>query len=95
MFVEVVQVIPEDNYDLILYFCDGRVKKYNIRHLIDKGVFTALRDISFYKDRCTVLNHTVAWDLSGEYDPSLCIDLDPAVLYADGIDIKDPLEKTA
>jgi hypothetical protein len=93
--IEVVQVFPMKNYDLILYFVDGNVKKYNIAHLIGEGVFSALKDIDFYMERCTVLNHTVAWSLDGKYDPMNCIDLDPDVLYEEGVSIKDPLEKIA
>jgi len=44
---------------------------------------------------CTVLNNTLAWDLSGNYDPYNCIDLDPEVLYQESIEVKDPLEKVA
>ncbi|HCM24997.1 MAG: hypothetical protein A2Z99_02945 [Treponema sp. GWB1_62_6] len=92
---EIVQVLPLENFDLILYFVDGRIKKYNISHLVGKGVFSVLADPEFYRSRCTIMNHTVAWDISGQYDPSTCIDLDPEVLYRDGVDVKDPLEESA
>ncbi len=28
------------------------------------------------------MNHTLAWDISGEYNPTNCIDIDPDVLYS-------------
>jgi len=93
--IEVVQVIPQKNYDLFVYFDDGKIVCYNIGHLVGKGVFKVLTDIEFYMNRCTVMNHTVAWDISGEYDQTKCLDLAPEVIYEDGIIISDPLKKIA
>ncbi|MDR2703745.1 MAG: DUF2442 domain-containing protein, partial [Cellulomonadaceae bacterium] len=44
------------------------------------GVFTQLRDEKIFFDRITVLNGTVAWDISGDRDPSKCVDIDPCTL---------------
>ncbi len=33
-------------------------------------------------ERCTILNDTLAWDLSGTRDETNCIDIDPETLYA-------------
>ena len=44
--------------------------------------------------RSTVLNDTVAWDVSGRYDPATCIDLDPFTVYA-AERVSDPLEDVA
>jgi len=93
--IEVVQVIPQNNYDLIVYFDDGKIVKYNVGHLVGKGVFKVLGDIEFYMSRCTVMNHTVAWDISGDYDQTKCLDLAPEVIYEDGMTISDPLKKIA
>mgnify|MGYP002625956728 CR=1 FL=1 len=93
--MEIVQVYPQDNYDVVLYFVDGKIKKYNVSHLVGKGVFDRLKDIDFYKNNCTVLNRTLAWTLDGTYDSYNCLDLDPDVLYTDGIEIEDPLRETA
>lgn len=47
--MEVVQVYPMENYDVAVYFVDGAIKKYNVSHLVGKGVFSALEDLEFYK----------------------------------------------
>ena len=61
-------------------------------HLINRGgIFEALKDDKFFTERLTVLNGTAAWDLSGNYDPADCIDLDPFVLY-EAERVQDPLE---
>lgn len=94
--MEVVQVYPMKNYDVAVYFVDGAIKKYNVSHLVGKGVFAVLEDLRFYKNNCTVLNHTLAWTLDGKYDGANCLDIDPYVIYDKGVSIDDPLaEKIA
>lgn len=93
--MEVVQVIPQEDYNVIIYFVDGAIKKIDISQLIGKGVFERLNDKDFYKNNCTVLNGTLAWTLDGCYDKYNCIDIDPYVLYEKGVNIKDPLQDIA
>lgn len=93
--MEVVQVYPMENYDVAVYFVDGNIKKYNVSHLVGKGVFSVLEDKDFYKNNCTVLNNTLAWTLDGKYDPSNCLDIAPDTIYEKGISIEDPLKEFA
>ncbi len=79
---EVVQVVPRKDYVVEVLFQDGKIVYYDTKHLLKKGVFTVLNDFDFYMNRCTVMNHTLAWDLSGEYNPANCIDIDPDMLYS-------------
>ena len=92
---QVVQAVPREDYTIYVYFADGAVKKFDVSHLVGRGVFKALEDVDWYMDRCTVLNGTVAWDRAGRYDPRDCIDLDPDTLYAEATDVSDPLETSA
>ena len=49
-------------------------------------IFAPLRDIDKFKNACTVMNGTLAWDISGKWDESDCIDIDPFTVYElDGI----------
>lgn len=91
----VIQVIPKKNYKVIVYFSDGAIKECDVSHLVGKGVFSALEDEDFYRNNCTVLNHTLAWTLDGKYDGSNCLDLDPVTLYENGKPVSDPLEDIA
>ena len=84
MTPEVVQVIPHDNYIVEILFQDGKTVHYDVSDLLDKGLFTLLKDEEFYRTRCTVMNHTLAWDISGEYNPYNCLDIDPDLLYSIG-----------
>ncbi|MBQ7281165.1 MAG: DUF2442 domain-containing protein [Spirochaetales bacterium] len=88
----VVQAIPGPEYTVYAYFSDGSIRRLDMKPFIEKGgVFAILNDKSFFVSRLTVLNNTVAWDLSGKYDPTDCIDIDPFELYgAETVD--DPLQ---
>jgi Protein of unknown function (DUF2442) len=81
MFHKVLQVFPTDDYKVYLYFSDGKVRLFDGKDLIKKGIFRQLQDVNVFKDTCTVLNDTLAWDISGKLDPSDCLDLDPEELY--------------
>lgn len=78
VFPKVVQAIAGDNFTVYAYMNDGSVRRVDVLSLIDKGgVFTPLRDPDVFRRTLTVMNDTVAWDLTGNHDPSDCIDLDP------------------
>ena len=79
---EVVQVVPKENYIVEVLFQDGKIVHFDVNRLLKKGIFAKLNDKDFYKNRCTVMNHTLAWDVSGKHDPTNCIDIDPDVLYS-------------
>lgn len=68
------KVIPNEDYTLTLYFTNGEVKKYDVRTLLDKGVFNQLKDPSIFK-QVQVSYGTVEWP--GE------IDICPDTLYED------------
>jgi len=80
-FPEVIQVIPTNEYKVYIYFDDGSIKLFDAAELVNKGIFQQLRDKNIFIDKCTVLNGTLAWDLSGDYDESECLDIDPFELY--------------
>lgn len=79
---EIVQVVPHSDYTVSVYFVDGKIVLYDVKPKLERGVFVALKDLEIFMDRCKIMNDTLAWDLSGENDPSNCIDIDPESLYA-------------
>ena len=79
---EIVQVVPHEDYTVTVYFCDGKIVTYDVKPKLDQGVFQCLKDKSFFFNRCKIMNDTLAWDLTGENDPSACIDIDPDYLYS-------------
>ncbi|MBN2627014.1 MAG: DUF2442 domain-containing protein [Spirochaetales bacterium] len=88
---DVVQVIPQSNFTVFVYFSDGIIKKYDVSPLIGKGIFSKISDIKDFLSKCTVLNNTLAWDISGNYDPYSCIDIDPENIYENSETVSDPL----
>lgn len=74
---EVFQAVPGDNFTVYAYMNDGSVRMLDMKPIIAQGgIFEKLKDIDFFNS-VTVMNNTVAWDLSGVRDPYNCIDIDP------------------
>ena len=88
---KVVQVLPTDDFKVYVYFEDGKIKLFDMSHLVGFGVFAPLAEIKIYKEKCTVLNDTLAWDLVGHRDEYECLDIDPFTIYEEGADVSDPL----
>ena len=65
-------------------------QKRHVAAKLQDGV-SHVGDERFFTERLTVLNDSVAWDLSGRYDPGDCIDIDPFEVYA-APSVADPLE---
>ena len=80
-FPTVVQVIPLDNFHVQVFFDDGKIVDYDATEDLKAEIFKPLRDIDAFKEACTVMNGTLAWDLSGNRDESSCIDIDPFTVY--------------
>lgn len=94
-FPTVVQAVAGPEKTVYAYFSDGRITHYDLSDLIaEGGVFAQLADDDLFASALTVLNDTVAWDVSGRYDPATCIDLDPFTVYA-AERVSDPLEDVA
>ena len=63
------------------FFDDGKIVEYDSTNDLQGEIFKPLQDIQVFKDTCTILNDTLAWDLTGDRDASNCIDIDPFTLY--------------
>ncbi len=81
MIPSVTKVEPHMDYTVTVIFSDGKTVDYDASHLIDKGVFSVLKDKEFFISRCCVLNDTLAWDVSGTLDNTSCLDIDPITIY--------------
>ena len=91
MIHDVVQVFPQKNFTVYVYFADGKIKLYDMKPLLGKGVFKQISEVDNFINKCTVINNTLAWDVGGNFDPYKCIDIDPIQIYETGKDVKDPL----
>ena len=70
------QVIPRDDYKLLLFFTNGEKGVYDCLHLLDFGVFRELRDKNYFK-LAKALHGTVAWP----HEQDIC----PDTLYVDSV----------
>lgn len=92
LFPTVVQVLPGSDFNVFAYCNDGAVRMVDVKPLIAKGgVFSLLSDPVFFRERLTVLNDTVAWDIAGNRDETACVDLDPFQIFASAPIVDDPL----
>ena len=80
-FPTVVQAVPFDNFYVQVFFDDGKIVEYDVANDLQTDLFEPLRDIHVFKEICTVMNDTLAWDISGDRDSVNCIDIDPFTLY--------------
>ena len=88
----VLQAVPGENFTVYAYFNDGSVRLADIKPMIAKGgVFAPLSDETFFRERLTVMNGAVAWDIAGNYDNTRCVDLDPWIMYQESPKVPDPL----
>ncbi len=93
---KVVQAVAGDSFTVYAYFSDGTVRLLDAKPLIEKGgVFAPLSDPDFFRDRLTVLNDTVAWDINRDRDPCACVDLDPCELYETCPIVADPMKEVS
>jgi hypothetical protein len=75
-------VQPKDNRVVHVFFDDGFVRVYDANLLIKRGgIFQLLNDNVIFFERCTVMNGTLAWDVSGQRNPEECIDVCPDTIY--------------
>ena len=89
-YPEVIQVVPGDRYEVLVYFSDGSIHRYDAESLLEGTVFQALKDQETFRKALTVMGRTVAWDIGGNRDPGTCIDLDPLEIYRTAPAVPEP-----
>ena len=89
---KVVQAVPGKGHLVYAYFDDGSIHLFDAAPLIREGtVFEPLADEKIFRQALTVMNDTVAFDLTGRRDSTDCIDIDPETIY-EGRQVDDPLK---
>ena len=86
------QVYPIDDYTVYIYYDNGEIKLYDCKWILDEeGIFKNIHDINKFKELCTIMNGTLAWDISLIRDPYNCIDICPDTVYNESVKAKDIL----
>lgn len=91
MIHDVIQVSPTKDFKVYVYFADGKIKLFDMSPFLGQGVFKQISDVDSFIGKCTVMNHTLAWDVGGNFDEYNCIDIAPDTIYDTGIAVADPL----
>ena len=93
MLSKVVQVRPNSDFTVHVYFADGKIKLFDVKPFLNQGVFKQLSESEVFIGKCTVMNGTLAWDIAGDFNEFECVDIDPETIYQTGKDVADPLVK--
>jgi len=80
------QVLPTDDFKVHLYYDNGEIKLYDCAWVLQEaGVFEKIHDIAVFKELCTIMNGTLAFDISRVRNPYDCIDICPDTIYEDSV----------
>lgn len=90
------QVFPKEDFTVILFYDNGEIRLYDCSWIKEEaGVFEKIKDITIFQKFCTVMNGTLAWDLSEKRDPYACIDICPDTVYLESKHINREYTKPA
>lgn len=86
------QVIPTDDFKVYLYYDNGEIKLYDCNWVLNRdGIFKKIHQVEEFKRLCTIMNGTLAFDISETRDPYNCIDICPDTIYDESVKCKDIL----
>ena len=57
---KVKKVEPTNNHTLIVAFANGEVREFDVKPYLDKGIFTELKDLSYFRS-VKVVAGSVEW----------------------------------
>lgn len=89
--MEILQVIPRADFKVFICYENNVVRLFDANILLES--YPILNDINFFINRCTILNDTLAWDVSGTMDDTLCIDIAPEAIELSPIVTEDDMNK--
>jgi len=88
----IVDVVPNNDFTLILSFDNGEKRIFDVAPLIEKGtVFETFSDLENFKRVYIDEEHCVAWDINPEIDSNVVwnnkVDLCPDACYVDSVPV--------
>ncbi|MGL5329486.1 MAG: hypothetical protein ACRDD7_09460 [Peptostreptococcaceae bacterium] len=92
MTPKVIKAIARDDHTIDIVFSNGANKKYDCKHLLNKGQFKILQDISKFKNIIIDDLGGIGWDIDNNIDSDIVwsnrIDICKDVLYSESINIQ-------
>jgi len=79
MYSSVKNVLPQDNYLLLLTFENGEIRQFDMKPYLNTGIFSELKEVTLFKTVRKSFD-TIEWENQA--------DLDPEILYKESIEVK-------
>lgn len=70
MYLAIKNVIPQDNYLLLLTFENGEKRQFDMKPYLEFGIFQELKDEILFKTVKTSFD-SIEWDNEADFDPEL------------------------
>ena len=77
--IKIDALIPTDDYKVYVLYENVKKYLYDANRLVKR--FNILQDMDFFKNRCKVINDTLAWDIDGDMNEENCIDIAPESIF--------------
>ncbi len=78
MYLSVKNVVPQENYTLLLTFENDEKRRFDVKPYLNTGLFSELRNIELF-NTVRVCFDTIEWENEA--------DLDPEFLYRDSVSV--------
>lgn len=70
MYLAIKNVIPQDNYLLLLTFENGEKRQFDMKPYLEFGIFQELKDEILFKTVKTSFD-SIEWDNEADFDPEI------------------------
>lgn len=70
MYLAIKDVIPQDNYLLLLTFENGEKRQFDMKPYLGLGIFQELKDERMFKTVKTSFD-SIEWDNEADFDPEV------------------------
>ena len=87
MLHDICMVKPAGQWKVDCYFSTGHIRRFDMAPLLARGcgpVFRPLRNRRTFLSTMTVMNGTLAFDVSGKRDEYKCVDIDAETIFENG-----------
>ncbi|MGD9993624.1 MAG: DUF2442 domain-containing protein [Salinivirgaceae bacterium] len=70
MYLAIKDVIPQDDYLLLLTFENGEKRQFDMKPYLEFGIFKELKDIHLFKT-VKIRFDSIEWDNEADFDPEV------------------------
>jgi hypothetical protein len=70
MYLAIKDVLPQDDYLLLLTFENGEKRQFDMKPYLEFGIFRELKDLQLFKT-VKIRFDSIAWDNEADFDPEM------------------------